>query len=205
MESGRPTISPVRLRQGAGPADRAWKAGTATAGSAWGRLGRQVFAGAGDGQLAVFHALGANEFIGDALDESGLAPDGEYLQAIVAVQMDMERGNDDGVMVVLNVSEDGLNVLLVVVVEQGNGAGNFLVAELLLMLHQAGADHVRDGQGAVVVAFLSHHAIQLPGQAAWNRNAEAHGAFLSVLFHAGESTTAARAVNGPQAPVLTGS
>jgi hypothetical protein len=33
-----------------------------------GRLGRQVFAGAGDRQLATLHALGGNEFIGDALE-----------------------------------------------------------------------------------------------------------------------------------------
>jgi len=41
-------------------------------GWAWGRLGRQVFAGAGDGQLAMLHALGGNEFIGDALDDVAL-------------------------------------------------------------------------------------------------------------------------------------
>jgi hypothetical protein len=157
---------------------------------------RQVFAGASDGELAVLHALGSNEFIRDAFDDGGLAPNGEYFQAVVVVQMDVERGDDDFVVVVLDVGEGGLDVLFVVVVKECDGAGNFLVAELLMMLDEVGADHVCDGKGAIVIAFLCHHAIELLRQTAWNRNAEAHSAFFFDLFHAGEGTTPLCAVNG---------
>ena len=40
------------------------------------------------------------------------------------VQVEVQRGNNDDVMVVLGVGESGLIVLLVVVVNQGDGAGD---------------------------------------------------------------------------------
>ena len=44
-------------------------------------LAWEVFAGGGDGELAVFDAFGGDEFVGDLLHQSGLAADDEDFEA----------------------------------------------------------------------------------------------------------------------------
>ena len=75
-------------------------------------LGGQVFACAGDRQFAVFDAFGGDEFVGDAFDGGGLAADGEDFHAIMVVEVNVEGGDDDLVVVVLDFGEGGLDVLL---------------------------------------------------------------------------------------------
>ena len=75
--------------------------------------------------------------------------------------MDVERREDELVVVVLNVRERSLHVLFVVVVKQRDGSGDLFVAEFLPMFNDVGAHHVRDGKRAVVITFLLRHALQL--------------------------------------------
>jgi hypothetical protein len=87
-------------------------------------------------------------------------------QAVMVVQVHVEGGDDDLVVVVLDVGEGSLDVLFVVVVNQRDGAGDFLVAEVLPVLDQPCADHVCNRQGAVVVPLLPAHLVQLFGEGA---------------------------------------
>lgn len=72
----------------------------------------------------MLDALGGDELVGNLLDGPGLAAHGQDFEAVVVVQVDVQRGDNDVVVVVLDVGESGLDVLLVVVVNQGDGAGD---------------------------------------------------------------------------------
>ena len=67
---------------------------------------------------------------------------------------------------------------LVMVIDQRDGAGDFAGVEFLAVLDQLGADHVGDGQRAVVVALLAGHLVQLFEQRGRQGNAEAGGGFF---------------------------
>ena len=133
----------------------------------------------------MFDAFGGDEFVGNLLHQRGLAADNEDLQAVVVVEVDVEGGNDQLVVIVLDVGQRGLDVLLVVVVNEGDGAGDFAFPEVLVVLDQAGADHVGDGQGTVVVALLAGHLVELLGQVARDGDGKADNAVRLSSFHEG--------------------
>jgi hypothetical protein len=132
----------------------------------------------------MLNAFGGDEFVGNLLHDGGLATDDKDLQAVVVVEVDVEGGNDQLVVVVLNVGERGLDVLFMMVVNEGDGAGNFLSTKVLAVFNEAGANHVGDGQGAVVVALLASHLVQLFGQVARSGDSETDNALGLVAFHA---------------------
>src|ERR1039458_10582752 len=119
--------------------------------------GGQVFAAGGDGELAVLDAFSGDEFVGNLLDGPGLAAHGQDFQAVVVVQVDVQRGKDDVVVVVLDVGESGLDVLLVVVVNERDGAGDVAVAVVLVVFDKLVPDHISHGQRTIVVALLTCH------------------------------------------------
>ena len=145
-----------------------------------GGLAREVFAAGGDGEFAVFDAFGGYQFVGDFLDRAGLSSDDEDFEAIVVVEVDVEGGNDDLVMVVLDVGKRRLDVLFVVVVKEGDGAGDFLGAEVLAMFDERLAHLVGDGQRTVLVALLLDHFVKLAQQVARDRDGEPLNQFV---FH----------------------
>ena len=163
---GRGEVSPeitIREMEGGEPlgADLSW----------------QVVAGRCNGKLPVLHAMGRNKFVGDFLDQTRLAAHNQHLQAIVVVEMDMDSGDDDFVMVVLDVRQCGLNMLPVVVVNESNRAGDFLVAKPLPMLDEPIANHVGNGQRAVLVTLFVGHMVELIQQSWRQGHAEAGDRF----------------------------
>ena len=69
-------------------------------------LKRQILARCCHRQLSVLDAFGGRQFISNLLDNVRLAAnDQKYFQAIVVIKMNMEGGNDDFVMVVLDVGQ----------------------------------------------------------------------------------------------------
>ena len=141
----------------------------------------QVFARGGHGEFAVFDALGGNEFIGNFADDRRLAAHEQNFQAVMVVEMDVDSRKNDVVMVVLDVGQRFLHMHFVVVVDEGDGAGDFRAAELLAVLDELVPDHIGDGEGAVVVALFAGHLVQLLEQGAGQRNAETGG---GVIVHA---------------------
>ena len=62
----------------------------------------------------MLDAFGGNQFVGNPFHQRRLAANNENLQAVVVVEVDVEGGDDDVVVVVLDVGERGLDVLLAV-------------------------------------------------------------------------------------------
>ncbi len=93
----------------------------------------------------MLNALGGDEFVGDLADGSGAPTHRQDFEAVVVVKVDVQGGDNDIMMVVLDVGQGGLHMLLVVIVHQGDGAGNLLIGIFLPMLDQLRPDHVRNG------------------------------------------------------------
>jgi hypothetical protein len=84
-------------------------------------------------------------------------------------------------VIVLNVRQNGLEIMFVMVIHQGDGSGDLRAAELLPMLNQSVANHIRDRQRAVVIAPFAGHLVQLIQQRTRQRNTETGDRFN---FHA---------------------
>jgi len=80
----------------------------------------------------------------------------------MVIQMDVNGRENHVVVIMLDVGKCGLKVRPVMVIDQRNGAGDFAFAGLLPVLHEVGANHVRNGLRAVVITFVARHFIQLP-------------------------------------------
>ena len=127
----------------------------------WTYLRRQILAGGGHGKLAVFYPFGGDEFVGNLADGAGLAAHDQNFEAVVVVEMNMNGREDYVVVVVLDVRQCLLDVHLVVVIDERDSAGDVFIAEFLAMLDELVADHVGNGQRAVVVAFFARHTVEL--------------------------------------------
>jgi hypothetical protein len=73
---------------------------------------RQIFSGGGHGELAVFDAFGGNQLVGNFFDKRCLAAHHQHFQAIMVVKVNVDGGNNDFVMVMLNVGQRGLDIAL---------------------------------------------------------------------------------------------
>ena len=93
-----------------------------------GLLHRQIVACAGDSEAAVFYALGGDECIGEFLHGSGPAAGHDDLEAIIVVEVYVQRRYDDAAVAMLQIGERFLQVALVMVKNEGDGASNFLIA-----------------------------------------------------------------------------
>ena len=102
----------------------------------------------------------------------------------------------DVVVVVLDVGESGLNVLLVVVVNQGDGAGDVAVPVVLAVFDKLAPNHVGHSQGAVVVALFTGHPVKLFGQRLRDRDREPDDTVGFSGFHSGDLNRGAGIVNG---------
>lgn len=69
------------------------------------------------------------------------------------VQMHMQGGDDDVMLVVLHLGQAAGQVVLVMVIDQGQRACALAVGLLPLLGHKGLADEVTDGFGAVAVAL----------------------------------------------------
>ncbi len=93
-----------------------------------------------------------------------------------------------------------LQMRLVMVVDQRDGAGDFAGVVFLPVFDELRADHVGDGERAVVVTLFVRHPVKLLEQRGRQRDGEARGDFF---FHAGSNdnkggdrVNPAAAVNG---------
>lgn len=137
----------------------------------------------------MFDAFSGDQLVGEFFDFGALAADGEDFETVVVVEVAVERGDDDVAVFVLEVGEEVLEVVPVVVVHEGDAAGNVGVGLLLPMFDEVGADHVGDGQRAVVVAFFGGHGVEFAGEGGRQGNAEAcGGVFHGVTIHQPDNT-----------------
>lgn len=90
----------------------------------------------------------------------------------MVVEVDMHRRNNEITVIVLDVREFLLNVVRVMVVNQGDGPGDLGVASGLSVLDQLVADHVRHGEGAIGVPLFMGHGVELLGEIARQGNTQ---------------------------------
>lgn len=70
-----------------------------------------------------------------------LSANRQYFQATMMIEMDMHRGDDQFLMVVLNIGQDGLQIAFVMIIDQGDGPGDFLFSTDGLTLDKMSPDH----------------------------------------------------------------
>lgn len=117
--------------------------------------------GTGDRKPAVFHAFGADERIGNLPDGLRHTLYHQYFQAVVVIQMDMKRGEDVVVVVVLQIGQPLAQKSHMMIVNKGNGADNITFRPLPYGFHQLVANHVAKGLGPVRVATHRDMVVEL--------------------------------------------
>jgi len=86
------------------------------------------------------------EGIGQPADFRGRSADGDDLQTMVVVEMNVLGGNDQIVGIVLDIGEAVDEVFLMMIVNEGDSAGD-LAARTPLLLDERAADEVAEGFG----------------------------------------------------------
>ncbi len=127
----------------------------------------------------MFHALGGDESVGEQADAMRFAAHHQNFEAIIMVEMNVERRNDQLGVVVLHIGEQRLQTRLMMVEKQGDGARD-LPAHLLAMLDQLGTDDVGQALRTIRTAFFNHHHIQIARHIRGQRNTETHSSISLV-------------------------
>jgi len=97
----------------------------------------------------------------------------------MVVQMHVDGRKNHIIMIVLDVCKRGLQVRLVMIIDQGDCARNVRVPEFLPVFNQAVAHHIANGQRTVIVTLLVRHLIKLPQQ----RGRQRHTKTADGFFH----------------------
>ena len=148
-------------------------------------LNGQIVAGAGNRESSVFHAFGGDERVSEFFHRGYATAHDDDFQAVVVIEMDVERGDDALAVIVLQIGERFLQMAFVMIENERDCARDFVVAVMLMMLDEMIADHVGERLRTVVVTFLFRHRIEIAQQFFWQRGAEACGVliFLICAFH----------------------
>ena len=101
--------------------------------------------GGGDGEFALFDPLGGDEVIGQAMDGICRAAYGKDFHAVMVVEVDVQGGDDEVAVIVLDLGKQALDLALVVIEDQRDGAGDFMVSGMAEVIDQIDAHHLRHG------------------------------------------------------------
>ena len=83
----------------------------------------------------MFDTTGRYELIRHKSHHTCLTPHRQHFHAIVMIKMDVEGSNDDFLMVMLDISQECLDISLMVVINQCNGASDLAIPFRPLVLH----------------------------------------------------------------------
>lgn len=125
----------------------------------------------------MFDAFGGEQSIGHLTNAVGSPAHGEDFETVVVIEVDMQRGDDQVAVVMLDVGEQVQQMRFVMVVDQCDGAGDFVVAKLLLMFDELSAYHVGHGLRPIFVAFGAHQLIEITREFLVERDAESGDRF----------------------------
>ena len=132
------------------------------------------FPGRGQNQFAMLHPLGADQLIGKTFYLDSGAAHNDNLQAMMGVEVDMQR-RDDGVVVrMLVLGQLVRKVTGVMIVKQGDRADRRGAVGLCdLVFNQGVANHVTDRFGSINVTLGGDHLVETVEQAWVYRYSEA--------------------------------
>jgi len=134
-----------------------------------------ILAGGGQGKFAVFDAPGGDELLGKLLHAFAGAFERQGFQAVVVIQVHVHGAQDEVVILMLDLDEALGQIRGMVVVDQGEHAGHFLVGLLPFLLHEHAPDKIADGLGTGLVAFFLAQRVEFFQQLGVERNAETNG------------------------------
>src|SRR5262249_13009015 len=137
----------------------------------------------------------------DALEPEARPLHEQDLEAVVLLEVHVLRRNDFLQILVLNLHQPALQTAARVVVDERDRAGHDLPPELLLVLHELLADHLRDGLGAAAITTRRDHRIEIVAERTRERNGDAAGGgFFAWTGHGAARAKAAsmRAVRRPE-------
>ena len=103
--------------------------------------------------MGVFDAFDGAEGVGEVADGAGGASEDDDFEAVVVVEVDVEGGDDEVAVFVLDVVDLVAELAGVVVVDHGEGGGDVLGGVAPFLGDEGFADEVAQGLGAVGVAF----------------------------------------------------
>lgn len=115
--------------------------------------------GGGYGQASMFHAFGGDQAISEVPNGLGRTAHNQNFHARMVIEMHVQCGDDQIAVVVLDVSQQALDVALVVVIDQRHRPGDLLVPHLAEMFDQVGTDHICNSLRAVGIPLGLHHVI----------------------------------------------
>jgi hypothetical protein len=130
------------------------------------RRGREIEPG-------VFHAFAGAESVGEMPQVSRGSLDEQNLEVMVMLEVNVRRGNDHEVVLVLNVGEFPLEIPLPIVVNERDGSGHTLGSDFLGVIDKLLPSHLGDRVGTVRQFPPPNHVIEFIEQIGRQRNAEA--------------------------------
>ncbi len=113
----------------------------------------------------MFDAFGAHQNVAERAHPGAVAAHDENFEAVIVIEVDVERRHDEIGVIVLQIGEQALQRRLVMIEKQGDRARDF-AADFALMFDQLSANHVRKSQRAIGVALLRDHDIEFARQSA---------------------------------------
>ena len=109
----------------------------------------------------MLDALGADQRIGDLAHRRRLTANDQNFEAMVVIEMNVQRGKNDVMKIVLNVGELFVQISHVVVIDQRNRANHAAVGGFPHFFHELVADQIAKGLRPVGIAALSDQMIEL--------------------------------------------
>lgn len=146
---------------------------------------KERFACGGHAQRDMFYALLRFQHVREPLHLFGFSPDGDDLQAVVMVEMDVLSRDDHGAEAVLDVHEAAGELTSVMVIGHGDSASDIIPFGPLLF-YQFLSYQVPNGLGSVTVVVLLDMLVELVYQPFIQGNAEsvelAHFCYIWMIF-----------------------
>src|SRR5207302_9284164 len=96
----------------------------------------QFSPGSGDGEPTMFDAFRANQRVGDFTHGAGLAAHHQDLQAVVMIQMHVQRGENRAMVIVLHIGQLLIEQTDMVIVNQGDGPDHARFRRLSRLFYQ---------------------------------------------------------------------
>ena len=118
-------------------------------------------------------AFGADELVGESLDVFRLATENDHFEAGFVIEMGVQSGNDELVMIVLKIGKLFGQETGVVIVNESDGANDKRVVGNDDGIDELVADQIAEGLGAVIVTFVGNVRIETAEQGRVDGNADA--------------------------------
>ena len=109
----------------------------------------------------MLDALRADERVGDLAHRGGLAANHQNFEAVVVVEVHVQRGKNHVMEIVLDVGELFVQIPYVVVIDQGDGANHAALGRFPGFFDELVANEIAEGFRPVGIAALSNEAVEL--------------------------------------------